>query len=687
MKGLVRWAGAAVLLAKLLPAAEADSERAAWRYRRPVGVPGSGELVALPLPPELQGRAQPGLSDLRLVNADGQELPYVVDRIETRQSASSWSGRLVDERREVSGPREDERGVTTLLVDFGEPRSFDTIALQVPAQDFAKRVRVEASADREAWTLLDADAGIFDGSWGGRVHHTTLFPGAPAAARFLRLSVADSRGSPPVRITGVTVSAMRHAQGEEWRQPVALRSVPGARPSRYRLQAGLPLEALELDCDDPAFSRRVRLLEVTERAGRPEEKLLGEATLYRLRLPEPKLVGEERVLRLPAAASRGELVLEVDDADSPPLRNPRAVVSGAAVRIVFPAAAGALALYYGNEATRAPLYDLEGLKAQVRFAPGLGTAALGEETENPFYRRPEPIPFAALRGSPVQVGRWQAFRRFGITGAPDICALTLSPPDVALARADFADLRLVAEDGAQVPYLLEAGPAGAVALEVETQPARQTARGVSSPYGLRVPGSATGRSQGLSLSAVELTIVEAFFERRARLVAPSHAGGTAERTLYSGTLSRRPSVESVRGGEAAPVVIPLDGSRVSELTLEIGDGDDARLTVAKATGRVPLPRLVFKANVGSYRLLLGNPEATAPRYDLLSLRQEVLAYSARPVEASAMEPNPAFRRSAADYFRATPPTALLWGALVVAVAALLFVTARVLRPPPPPSGL
>jgi hypothetical protein len=101
---------------------------------------------------------------------------------------------------------------------------------------------------------------------------------------------------------------------------------------------------------------------------------------------------------------------------------------------------------------------------------------------------------------------------------------------------------------------------------------------------------------------------------------------------------------------------------------------------------VPLPRLVFKADVGSYRLLLGNPEATAPRYDLLSLRQEVLAYSARPVEASPVEANPAFRRSAADYFRATPPTALLWGALVVAVAALLFVTARVLRPPPPASG-
>jgi hypothetical protein len=171
------------------------------------------------------------------------------------------------------------------------------------------------------------------------------------------------------------------------------------------------------------------------------------------------------------------------------------------------------------------------LKAQLRFASGLGAAMLGEETENPKDLRPEPIPFVALRGGSLELGRWHALRRFGITGAPDIWALTLSPPDLAVARTDFADVRLVAEDGAQIPYLLEAGPAGAVSLEVEIQPARQAGRGVWSPYRLRVPGLAAGRAQGLSLSALELGIVDAFFERPARLVAPALPGATTERTL------------------------------------------------------------------------------------------------------------------------------------------------------------
>ena len=255
---------------------------------------------------------------------------------------------------------------------------------------------------------------------------------------------------------------------------------------------------------------------------------------------------------------------------------------------------------------------------------------------------------------------------------------------MALARPDFADVRLVGEDGSQVPYLLETGPSGTIALGVDAEPARQGPRGTSSPYGLRLPAIAAGRAHGMPLTALELDIAEPFFERPARVVAPPSVGATAESTLYSGTLSRRPAAEGVQGRAQPPTVIPLGGTRVEALTLEIADGDDARLTIRSAQGRVSLPRLVFKASAGAYRLLLGNPEALSPRYDLLSLRQEVLAYSARPVEATAAQANPQFRRSAREYFRAAPTTAILWGALVVAVAGLLFLTARVLREPQEP---
>jgi hypothetical protein len=78
-------------------------------------------------------------------------------------------------------------------------------------------------------------------------------------------------------------------------------------------------------------------------------------------------------------------------------------------------------------------------------------------------------------------------------------------------------------------------------------------------------------------------------------------------------------------------------------------------------------------------LLLGNRDAEPPSYDLAALRREVLCYSARPISAGPAEANPAFRRGVADYLRVAPPTALLWAVLIAAVAALLYLTVRILR--------
>jgi hypothetical protein len=95
-----------------------------------------------------------------------------------------------------------------------------------------------------------------------------------------------------------------------------------------------------------------------------------------------------------------------------------------------------------------------------------------------------------------------------------------------------------------------------------------------------------------------------------------------------------------------------------------------------------VPRITFPAGQGAYRVLLGNPEAERPRYDLAGLRAEVLAFSAVPVVPQDAVANGAYRRGAGEYFRDAPPTLVLWGTLVVAVLGLGWLTARVLRQPP-----
>ena len=90
---------------------------------------------------------------------------------------------------------------------------------------------------------------------------------------------------------------------------------------------------------------------------------------------------------------------------------------------------------------------------------------------------------------------------------------------------------------------------------------------------------------------------------------------------------------------AGALRIPLDGSPVAALRLEVEEGDNAPLPVQRVSGLVRVPRVVFKATAGRYQLLLGNPDAAPPRYDLAALRREVLSYSAIGLEAGETEDN------------------------------------------------
>jgi hypothetical protein len=676
--------------------ADPDGERSAWHFRRSVGLTSAGSgptpsFAALPLPPDVGARCQPQLEDARLVAADGHEVPYVVDRVVERERQTAVRGRLVDTRTE-------RKQRTVWMVDLGEPRDFDDITLEIHEQDFVKRILVEASDDAQSWRTLRPDAGVFDRPWNVRVHHTSIAFPERTRARYLRLS-ADDRRSKPVVVTGVTVWTRRRLPAEAWERPVELKPAgSGGGVSRYLLELppSFPLERLELASDDPAFSRRVVLYEVHGTEGQGEKAALGEALLYRLQIEDEALSGESRVLPVRRGHS-GELVLEIHDGDSPPLRNLRVLASAPATRLLFPAFSGPLTLYYANEATRAPAYDLETLKGRIGLAPLYAPAALGPEVENPRYQKPPPLPFAASRGAPLEVARWRATRLFAVSGHEDLYSLTLAGEDLGLLRDDLGDVRIVDEEGRQVPYVLEPMASEArVTLALTKEPGATSERRAVTRWRLAVT-STSGTALPLPFAAIELRFGDVFFARPARLLtAPGSGGGGVERAVFSGTLAaptRRPAARPGGDGpgfggatDPEPIVLVLDGARQGVFFLDINEGDNVPLTLLQCRGVVRVPRLAFKASPGSYRILLGNGGAGGPRYDIATLRHEILAYSALPLQAAGSVPNPAFRRRARDYLQDAPPALVLWGTLLAAVAALLFLTARILRQPADPTA-
>lgn len=653
-----------------------DETRSGWKCRRSVTVAGQPTgFAALPLPPEVAAAAQPDLRDLRLIGASGRETPFVVDRKTERKAARHWDGDLID-------TRSDRKLRTVWTVDFREPRRFDTIELRIDDRDFAKRFRVEASDDATGWRELTADAAVFDRQWSFRVHHTAIRLPSPHSARYLRLTADDQR-SAPISVRGVSVCIARDLACERWSRSVGIGAQSDEKTTRrypLDLPPGLPVERVEIESDDAAFLRRVALIEEREASGRQTRVRLGSGEIYRLKLEDDGLSGE--TLWFPVSTSRGgKLVLEIQNADSPPLRNLRVTVSGIASRVLFPviAADGPWALYYGNTATRAAVYDLEMLKTQLGLSPRFVAAELGPETPNPRYRPAPPMQFVAPHGAPLEARQWKMARALTLPRVEDIYTVTLAATDLATLRPDLGDLRIVDSSGRQIPFILEANTAEAeitLRIEPDTRPAKRGQRGQVSRYRLTV-ADADGKPIILPLQQLRLNVAESFFSRPATLTASWRDVRRGDRVLFTRELSRQ-------AGQREPIRINLDGSRCDTLFLQIEEGDNAPLTLEKACAVVAVPRIIFKLKPeeGSYRLLLGNDQAQSPRYDIQSLRREVLAYSAVPALLAPLEPNAAYRRFAGDYFKGAPPTVLLWGVLVVAVVGLLALTVRLLKKTP-----
>ena len=225
---------AVAVAASTVTAAELDESRTAWRYRRTVWVAAPDGFAALDLPPELRARSRPNLRDLRLLAADGTEVPFVVDRVVEREASRWWPGTLTDTAEEPVVPADETAGTTRWTVDLGAARGIDTIELDVRETDFAKRVRVEGSTDGREWTTLASDAPVFDRAWRGRVRHTRIALEAVASVRYLRLTARDHRRSPPISLAGVNAAWTRVAPGQTWSAPTASRVIASRRNCRPR---------------------------------------------------------------------------------------------------------------------------------------------------------------------------------------------------------------------------------------------------------------------------------------------------------------------------------------------------------------------------------------------------------------------------------------------------------------------
>ncbi len=447
----------------------------------------------------------------------------------------------------------------------------------------------------------------------------------------------------------------------------------GVTSVEFRRPSGIVPDVLEIRTNTGSFRRTVRVWDV--RPGSDDVRL-GVGVLYRVAGPR-----DASHLVIPMRAARGhKLRVEIEDSDSPSLIEVGfdAVLSGPVLIFELPEGTHEATLRFGGGRAYRPRYDLSALllRRQQTFSgdraraaaefydpAALGLALLGQIAANPDFDSTPALAFAMHGGATIDARMYEYRRPLSIVPAPEgLSRLRLTAEDVAVARADLADVRIVDSDESQWPYLVELH-AGKTSVSLSLT--EQDRDGRISVYRFE-PTVAP-----LPLHSIRFDVNAAYFDRPYELLVTDEEG--SERTAARGRLRKD-------GRNPKPVSISFDAGRVSALELRIEDGDDAPLTLGPVSAHLPLADIFLVAGEGNYHLLVGHPDEEAPRYELERVRDVVLAVKASPVVSGPLEKNPRFSARS----RLAPGSTLLhkgivWTVLLVAAAILGGLTLRVAR--------
>jgi hypothetical protein len=676
-------AGSAVVLLSVLTFAQARTETV---YERQIATAGPGPqrlaidaaLLSGGAPFRVFRRgdgyvADGGLNDLRLVAADGRPVPYLL--IPPPGGERSWvGGRVlaVAATRKTSG----------FEIDLARPHDIDMVRVDGLPAPYLKRLTLEGSGDREHWTMLAAEATLFDLPDEKLRQDTLAF--APGSYRYLRVTWNDTNsGRVPLpdavlaRRAAMTPAppAMTIETSIEKRP-----SEPGRSRFRVRLPAaGLPIVALDLDVGGGHVYRSVSVSEARFSGLEAAPVELGRATLARV----TRDGATASALRVPiASAAEPEIDLTIDDGANEPLEvRGVSVVLAQLPWIYFEAPAGPMTARYGDRALPRPSYDLEAVRGSVDLAAlkearwsDAGATAKPNTVDAPASTAPQPGPVL----DPAAFKFVRAVE--GTSGGPGgMVALPLDAHVLANSRGPasrFADVRLLDAGNRQLPFLVERRDEP-LSITLPIAAARE-----SQALELKNPGSRQRSVYAVSLPYANLPSGKLVVETSARVFQRAARIGFER----APDRNRRDAWFDLRGAEtwrhadertpARPLILPLDGTPDTDLRLVIDEGDNAALPIAAVKLLLPSYRLRFYAPAegrDAIRLVYGRGDLQPPQYDLALLAPRVMGATA--AEAS----------TAAAASVATEPAAALvspltfWIVLGGAVLVLLGLIVRLLK--------
>jgi len=360
--------------------ARADFDILAWKSRaRITGGPSSSGYVILQLPPEFFSHLKPDLSDLRIVNADG-EAPYVLGVEKEAASSSRVPARMYNLSSGANG--------TAFLADLGSGSAFhNAITIQVLSENFRRGVVIEGSDDEKSWRTLTSQGQVFDYTVRDiksvSVRDTDVtYP--EATFRYLRVTI--SGGSLDVRGVQVFREIQLAAREAVYEPAISVSENNEARTTDAVLDIGadgIPHRRGTLETASVNFNRPIAIYDSSNKS---DWRLLTYGYLYDVRTSV--FTGSNLSFAYPES-NRRYLKISVLNGDDRPISINGVSLYGVVRRVIFSYdPAKEYFVYLGRSDARRPQYDFEKISQYLDIS-SLDQVSAGRVEENPEYKAPE----------------------------------------------------------------------------------------------------------------------------------------------------------------------------------------------------------------------------------------------------------------------------------------------------------
>jgi len=343
----------------------------------------AGQLASVVAPPALYAHAQTGLADLRVIDDQGTEIPYVI----FQRLGSCKSSPLPTTLRENSF---GAGAFTQLVLDAGAHAPFhNTVRIETGETDFIEWVQVEASDDGHVWRMVEERAPIF--RFRKNAHEgTQVVHYSENNAQYLRVRILDGDKKFPVSGAQILLETTESAE----RAPLELAMVADAKQPAgssvwsAELGAAMPL-VTEVRFEVDAPPEFIRSVEISSSADGKDWGSLRNAEIYRYRRGDAQQQ-ELSVMISNAGAPSRFLRVEIVNGNDAPLETAAPKLYITPRHTVFQQQPGhSYRLIYGQERTERAQYDL-GRRVNAAQMGAAVDAQLGPEELNADWVDPRP---------------------------------------------------------------------------------------------------------------------------------------------------------------------------------------------------------------------------------------------------------------------------------------------------------